>query len=206
MNTPKELTLPISKSEILELRAGDIVTLTGAITLTMGIPTHQRMIEFLNKGQDLPVDLNSGAFFHLPALICGEDGSHEFVYLNPTTSTRFNPYMPQLVRDLNLTLIGGKGGLDMATTKAMQDAQCVYLSFLGGGSTLLSEAVKDVVSVEWTDLLPHYRLTTLRVEQLGPVTVGIDAHGTNLYEELKTRAAQNLPDILNDLAAAREQS
>ena len=60
----------------------------------------------------------------------------------------------------------------------------MYLSFLGGGCPLLSEAITDVVSVHWTDLIAHFRLVTLRVAGLGPLTVGIDAHGNSLYDTL----------------------
>ena len=67
--------------------------------------------------------------------------------------------------------------LDDRRAEVMQEVGCLYLSFLGGGCTLLSQAVKQVVEVGWTDMLTHYRLVRLKVEGLGPATVGIDAHG-----------------------------
>jgi fumarate hydratase subunit beta len=85
----------------------------------------------------------------------------------------------------------------------MQEVGCVYLSFLGGGCTLLSQAIREVKAVAWNDLIVHYRLTRLRVEDLGPATVGIDAHGCSLYETGAHTAADRLPAILEGLAAAR---
>ena len=64
--------------------------------------------------------------------------------MNPTTSTRFNGFMPGFIRRLGLRAVGGKGGLDRACADAMREAGCVYLSFLGGGCPLLSDAIKAV--------------------------------------------------------------
>jgi fumarate hydratase subunit beta len=49
----------------------------------------------------------------------------------------------------------------------------------------------------------HYRLVRVQVEGLGPVTVGIDAHGRSLYAEEQQQARERLPEILRDLDAAR---
>ena len=112
------------------------------------------------------------------------------LYLNPTTSTRFNAHMPRLIRELELHAVGGKGGLDRDCVEAMRETGCVYLSFLGGGATLHSQAIRRVVEVGWRDMLVHYRVVRLAVEGLGPVTVGIDAHGRSLYAEEQTLSAR----------------
>ena len=57
----------------------------------------------------------------------------------------------------------------------------------------ISDAIRAVVSVDWNDLVSHYRLVTLRVEGLGPLTVGIDAHGNSLYGSLSETAAARMP-------------
>jgi fumarate hydratase subunit beta len=77
------------------------------------------------------------------------------------------------------------------------------MSFLGGGSPLLSDAIKEVKAVAWNDLVSHYRLVKLRVEALGPLVVGIDANGNSMFENLSARAQERLPDILHDLETAR---
>ena len=85
----------------------------------------------------------------------------------------------------------------------MQETGCVYLSFPGGLCTLYTNAIREVSAVEWRDLILHYRLVKLRVENLGPGTVGIDAHGNSLYEGLQADASRRLPDIMAGLNAAR---
>lgn len=197
------LRLPVSEAQVRELRAGDMVYLDGEIVVTAGLPTHERMLDHLRNGVDLPTNLREAAFFHLGSYSREVGGRFEVLYMNPTTSTRFNPHMPSLIRSLGLRLVGGKGGLDRACAEAMRETGCAYLSFLGGGAALHTASLRDVVSVCWPDLIFQYRLVRLRVEGLGPLTVGIDAHGASLYDQLHDAAAARLPQILEGLQRAR---
>lgn len=202
--TTHHLHLPITEAQSRSLKAGDLVYLYGDIAASIGLPAHQRILECIESGKPLPFDLRGSAFFHLSSYNRESNGEFEVLYLNPSTSTRFNAYMPKLIRALDLRMVGGKGGLDAASTQAMKEVGCVYLSFLGGGCTLLSQALRGVVEVGWTDLIPQYRLAKLRVEALGPATVGIDAHGMSLYDDLQQQARRKLPEILQALAKERD--
>ena len=197
------LTLPLRRAEVAELRAGDLVMLSGEIVITAGLPTHERLREAAAGTRELPFALAGGTLFHLGSY--SEDGADGFEvrYMNPTTSTRFNRFMPDLIRALDLRLVGGKGGLDDASAEAMRETGCAYLSFLGGGCQLLSAAITSVVAVGWDDLIAHYRLVKLRVNELGPLTVAIDCHGGSLYRTLRDGAAAKLPELMAMLARDR---
>lgn len=203
--TPRthRMRFPLSAEDARELRAGDQVLMDGEIVVTAGLPTHARLLACLDGKETLPMDLRGASLFHLGSFSREADGRFEVLYLNPTTSTRFNPYMPRLVRGLELHAVGGKGGLDESSLEAMRETGCVYLSFLGGGCALLSQAVEEVLEVGWSDMLTHYRLVRLRVNGLGPVTVGMDAHGASLYSRAQSRAGERLGSIMQDLRAAR---
>ncbi|MGX9933902.1 fumarate hydratase C-terminal domain-containing protein [Advenella kashmirensis] len=190
--TTHRMTFPLSSSDARTLRAGDQVIIDGEIIITAGLPTHARFLDCLDGKEPFPMDLHGASLFHLGSYSRETAGQFEILYINPTTSTRFNPHMPRLIRELLLHATGGKGGLDDASAKAMQEAGCVYLSFLGGGCTLLSQAIEEVLEVGWTDMLTHYRVVRLRVKGLGPVTVGIDAHGNNLYTRIHEAAQKQL--------------
>jgi fumarate hydratase subunit beta len=200
------LTFPLGEADARGLHAGDLVVIDGEIIVTAGIPTHERMLRCLDGHETPPMELRGASIFHLGSFSRETDGRFEVLYINPTTSTRFNPVMPRLVEGFDWHAIGGKGGLDAASLPAMRAAGCVYLSFLGGGCTLLSAAVKEVLQVGWSDMLTHYRLVRLRVEGLGPATVGIDAHGRSLYAEEQTSAKERLPEIMAKLAARRAEA
>lgn len=200
----KTVTLPATVDDVRALRLGDSVLLNGEIVITAGLPTHDRIVRCIDGHEELPFDLKGAAFFHLGSYNREVDGRFEVLYLNPTTSTRFNPVMPKLIRSLDLRMVGGKGGLDRASAEAMRDAGCVYLSFIGGGATVFSRAVREVSAVGWNDMISHYRLVKLTVEALGPLTVAIDAHGNSIYDRLHDDAEARLSGILEDLKRARE--
>jgi fumarate hydratase subunit beta len=203
--------MPMTEAQARALKVGDTVLIDGEIVVSAGLPTYQRIAEYVREGKALPIDLMHGVLFHLGSYSRETaQGDLEVLYINPTTSTRFNPLMPGIIRGLGLHAVGGKGGLDPACAQAMKEAGCVYLSFPGGGAALLSEALREVVQVAWPELLTHYRLVKLRVEGLGPATVGIDAHGNSVYDELATSARSRMADILagldRDRAASRQAS
>jgi len=203
----RRLSMPLSAGDALSLRAGDMVLLDGEITITAGLPTHHRIVEVAEGRREAPRDLREGSLFHLGSYSREtEGGGFEVLYMNPTTSTRFNALMPGLIRHFRLRAVGGKGGLDAACVAALRETGGVYLSFVGGGAPLLSDAIRAVVAVDWNDLVSHYRLVTLRVEGLGPLTVGIDAHGNSLYGSLGETAAARLPAIMDRLARDRAEA
>ena len=201
-----KLELPLSREKVRELAVGDMVTLDGDITVSIGLPTHQRMAQAVADGQALPVDLRGGAFFHLSTFVRETADGPVPLYMNPSTSTRYNAWMPPLVLGLDLRLTGGKGGLDAACVQALRDTGCVYLSFLGGGAPLLSRGLRRVVSSHWNEYISQFRLLTLNVAALGPATVAIDAHGNSLYDQLRDQAQARMPQLLQRLETARKAS
>jgi len=205
MNEDKTIKLPFTKDQVGKLKTGDIVYLDGEIVITAGLPTFKRIIDFIKSGEQLPIDLNNAVLFHLVSYNREIDGKFEVLYLNPTTSTRFNDYMPTIIKTFHLCAVGGKGGLGMESVEAMKEAGCVYLSFLGAGSPFLSLSIREVVSVSWNDLIAQYRLVKLRVKGLGPAIVSIDSHGNSLYENVMLNAERNLTRIINNLNASRLQ-
>lgn len=200
----RRIRMPMSREDARSLRAGDMILLDGEIIITAGLPTVQRLIACVEEGREPPIPLQGGSLFHLGSYSQDTpEGELEILYMNPTTSTRFNPHMPRLIRHFGLTAVGGKGGLDAASVAAMAEMGCVYLSFLGGGAPLHSSAITAVREVAYPDLVAHYRLVRLAVEGLGPVTVGIDAHGNSLFASLQAQAQARMAGILEGLAASR---
>lgn len=190
------LTLPLDRAVARELKLGDLVLLDGECVITAGFPTHQRLVAGIGRGDAPPLDLAGAAFVHM-GICCREDGARlEPLYVNPTTSTRFNALMPDVIRHFRLNAIGGKGGLSAASVEAMREVGCVYFSIVGGASALLSAAVETIVETAWDDLIMQFRLTRIRIGGFGPVTVAIDAHGNSLYESLQASAEARMPAIL----------
>jgi len=197
------LYLPISPEVARSLKLGDMVYLRGEAVVTAGFPTHQRLSACIDSGEPPPVDFAGKAFLHLGVMSEERDGALEALYVNPTTSTRFNAYMPKIISQLDLTIVAGKGGLDDASVATMCEEGCVYLSMLGGGAPLLTEGIAEVIETGWPDLIAQFRLTRIRLEMFGPLTVAIDAHGNSRYADLAETARAKLPEIMEMLARRR---
>lgn len=202
-----ELTLPVDAEAIRDLRAGDVVYLTGEIHATAGLPTHDRLLDCVDGKETAPFDLRGGALFHLGSLNEEDaDGNLRIVYMNPTTSTRFNGHMPRLIPGLGLRMTGGKGGLSAQSATAMKENACVYLAFLGGGAEIITAAVRKVTGIGWPEMISHYRIARIEVERLGPLTVGIDAHGRSIYDETHDAAVARRDQLLADMRTKRDAS
>lgn len=194
------LSLPLSPEAARALKLGDVVLLDGAAVATVGMPTQKRMVTELEAGRELPLPLRGGSFFHMGVSYEeGAAGPGPLHYVNPTTSSRFDHLMPTLIRRLGLTATGGKGGLGRDSVEAMRETGCVYFSFVGGASALLSQGVQAVTDCAWTDLIMQFRLNRIRLDGFGPVIVAIDAHGNSIYERLMASARERMPEILQSL-------
>jgi fumarate hydratase subunit beta len=203
MANVRRVRFPLSPDEARSLKVGDLVIADGEAVITAGLPTHRRIVEFLEQGKPLPLNLSGQAFLHVGMYAEQAGGRTNPIYANPTTSTRFSAQMPTMIRKLGLTAIAGKGGLDQSTVEAMREIGCVYLSMVGGASSMISAAVTEVIETAWDDLITQFRLSRIRLEGLGPLTVGIDAHGDSLYSQIAETARQKLPEILATMAARR---
>jgi fumarate hydratase subunit beta len=182
-----------------------MVLLSGEVIVSAGFVTHERIVAALERGDELPFDMRGKAFFHMGGNCREEDGKWLPNYVNPTTSTRFDAFMPEIIRQLGLTSVGGKGGMGAECTRAMQETGCVYFSMPGGASPLLTNGVVERLETGWDDLIEQFRLSRYKLACFGPVTVAIDAHGNSMYQNLQHQASDKLPGILQELEAARRQ-
>ena len=91
MTQVHHLQLPVDEAAVRGLHVGDLVTLTGDIIVTAGLPTHERILEYLDRGEELPMNLRGGTLLHLGSYSRDAGDKLEVLYMNPTTSTRFNP-------------------------------------------------------------------------------------------------------------------
>lgn len=177
MIEPIRLTTPISDEDVRNLRAGDQVLLSGVI-YTGRDAAHKRLIELLQAGKELPVDLNGQVIYYVgptpakPGQIIGSAG--------PTTSGRMDVYTPALIKR-GLKGMIGKGLRNQAVIDAMKENGAVYLGATGGAAALLAKRITTCEVVAYEDLGPE-AIRRLEVVEF-PVIVINDAHGGDLYLE-----------------------
>jgi fumarate hydratase subunit beta len=175
-----KLQTPISSEETANLRIGDIVYISGTI-YTARDSAHKRMVE-----DGPPIDIKGAVIFHAGPIIRKTGDNYEMIAVGPTTSTRMNPYEPQII-EMGASLIIGKGGMDDATSQALIDNKKAYLSAVGGCAALYVKSIVKVDGVNWLDLGVPEAVWELEVKEFGPLIVTMDSQGGNLYEEVKKR-------------------
>jgi len=193
-----KLKTPIKEEDVRKLRVGDVVYITGLI-YTARDQAHRRILEYVEKGQKLPVDLNGSVIFHVGPLMRKEDDNWIVVSAGPTTSTRMNLTTPKLLENFKVRIIIGKGGMSREVAEALKRFGAVYCHFTGGAGVLAAKNIRKVEGVEWLDLGMPEALWKLQVEDFGPLTVTIDSNGNSLYEEVGKKVKENLEKILQQI-------
>ena len=172
----KYINVPLSSDDAISLRAGDYVYLTGTI-YTARDAAHKRMHEALQKGEDLPLEMQNNVIYYMgpsPAREGRPIGS-----AGPTTSSRMDRYAPSLL-DLGLMGMIGKGKRSAEVRDAIVRNGAVYFAAVGGAGALLSKSITESEVIAYDDLGTE-AIRRLKVENF-PVIVVIDSQGNNLYE------------------------
>lgn len=173
----KHLQTPLSSKDIAALTAGEQVFIDGII-YTARDAAHKRMIENLNCGKPLPIDISDQIIFYMgpcpaaPGEIIGPAG--------PTTSHRMDAYTPLLL-DRGLKGMIGKGNRTKTVIEAIKEKKAVYFSCVGGTGSLCADHIQSVEIIAYDDLGTE-AIRKLRVKDF-PVIVAIDAKGNNIYQK-----------------------
>ena len=171
----KKLSVPINNENLNDLKAGDVVYLTGNI-ITARDQAHKRIIE-----QGAPLEIEGAAIFHAGPIITENEGDYNMVAIGPTTSMRMNPYQSDVL-DMGVKIVIGKGGMDDNVREALIRNNALYVVATGGCAALYVDAVEKIESVDWLDLGMPEAMWNLKVKDFGPLIVAMDSEGNSLYD------------------------
>jgi fumarate hydratase subunit beta len=176
------LKTPISKAAISRLKVGDEVAITGVL-----FTGRDAVHKYLHEGGQLPpgVNLKDGVLYHCgPVVIKDEGGKWKCVAAGPTTSIREEPYQWQVIRDLGLRGVIGKGGMGEKTLEACKKYGCAYLHAIGGAAQVLAQCIQRVPNVYLMDKFgAPEAIWEFEVVNF-PAVVTMDAHGNSLHKEV----------------------
>ena len=144
----KRISAPIEKEAARSLRAGDFVYIDGTI-YTARDAAHKRMIEALEKGETLPIDMDGTVIYYMgpsPAREGRPIGS-----AGPTTASRMDKYTPTLL-DMGMGAMIGKGKRSPEVVDGIVRNGAVYLAAIGGAGALLSKCIRESEIVAYEDL------------------------------------------------------
>ncbi|HEY49671.1 MAG TPA: Fe-S-containing hydro-lyase [Dehalococcoidia bacterium] len=177
----ERITSPISTDIIEKLRAGDQVLISGVIYVGRDA-AHKRLIETLDKGEQLPFDIQGQTIYYMgpsptkPGHVIGSAG--------PTTSGRMDAYTPRLL-SVGLRAMIGKGLRSEAVKEALKKHRGVYLAAVGGAAALIAKSITKAQTIAYEDLGPE-AILRLEVKDFPAVVIN-DMYGGDLYQEGKAQ-------------------
>ncbi len=175
MSTTHKLQTPLNDEDILKLKAGDMVLLSGIIYSARDA-AHKKLMEALDRGDALPFPIEGAAIYYVgptpapPGRPIGSAG--------PTTSYRMDSYAPRL-HGLGLKATIGKGKRSDEVKAAMREHKAVYLGATGGAGALLSQRIEASKVIAYEELGPE-AIRAMKVKDF-PLVVINDAFGGELY-------------------------
>ncbi|RLE67555.1 MAG: fumarate hydratase [Thermoprotei archaeon] len=189
---------PIPEEDARKVRVGDVVYISGTI-VTARDAAHRRVLEVLERGEKLPIDLRGLAVYHCGPVIKKVGEEWKVFGGGPTTSTRMEIFEAEFIEKTGVRAVIGKGGMGDRTAEAMKRFGAFYATFPGGASVLAIKAVRRVKDVFWLDLGTPEAMWVLEVENFGPLLVAIDSCGENIHKKVSSRAEERLKEILSKI-------
>jgi len=167
----------VTREEIQALQPGDTVLLSGKL-LTGRDAAHKRIIDMLDKGETLPVELKGRFIYYVGPVdpvrdeVVGPAG--------PTTSTRMDKFTRDMLERAGLLGMVGKAERGPVAIEAIRENKAVYLMAVGGSAYLVAQAIKKSRVVGFEDLGME-AIYEFEVEDM-PVTVAVDSQGTSIHQ------------------------
>ena len=172
---PVRLRTPLGE-EVLKLRAGDHVELSGLV-YTARDEAHLRM-----QKEGIPFDPKGAVIYHCGPVV----KDNRVLAAGPTTSARMNELSGFLL-DNGVRGLIGKGGMG-ATVREQLRGRGVYFAFTGGCAALASTHM-TLVDVFFEDLGMAEAIWALSLDRL-PLVVGMDSQENDIFEAVRRHAGE----------------
>nr|MDO8113297.1 FumA C-terminus/TtdB family hydratase beta subunit [Candidatus Sigynarchaeota archaeon] len=184
----KTITTPVTAAKARELRAGEVVFLSGTV-MTARDATHEYLLDEQRAlPQSVVAALKHKVIFHCGPIVKQDPSGWVVKAAGPTTSARMNAVQAKVMQKYDIHAIIGKAGMQNVD---WQKLDACYLAFVGGAAVLAKNAVTRVVDVAWLNELGMTEAAwVFQVEHFGPLIVAQDAHGSDLYADVLKKAAR----------------
>ncbi|MEH6669160.1 fumarate hydratase [Halopseudomonas sp.] len=166
----------LKPEDVLEWKTGETVLLSGKM-LTGRDAAHKRMVEMLNNGEQLPVDLKGRFIYYVGPV----DPVREEVVgpAGPTTATRMDKFTRQILEQTGLLGMIGKSERGPIAIEAIKDHKAVYLMAVGGAAYLVAQAIKKAEVLAFPEMGME-AIYEFEVKDM-PVTVAVDTNGESVH-------------------------
>jgi fumarate hydratase class I len=167
----------VTREDIAGWKPGDSLLLNGRM-LTGRDAAHKRMVDMLEAGEDLPVDLTGRFIYYVGPVdpvrdeVVGPAG--------PTTATRMDKFTRTMLERTGLVGMVGKAERGPAAIEAIRDNRAVYLMAVGGAAYLVAQAIKSAKVLGFPELGME-AIYEFDVKDM-PVTVAVDVNGESVHQ------------------------
>lgn len=167
----------ITKKDLLDWKPGEVLLISGKI-LTGRDAVHKRIVNLLDEGKKLPVDLRGRFIYYVGPVDPVRDEA--VGPAGPTTATRMDKFTDQMLEQTGLLGMIGKAERGDATIESIKRHQSVYLMAVGGAAYLVSKAVVSAEVIAFPELGME-AIYEFEVKDM-PVTVAVDSQGISVHK------------------------
>ncbi|MBT5330966.1 MAG: fumarate hydratase [Porticoccaceae bacterium] len=166
----------VTREQVSEWKPGDTLLLSGKM-LTGRDAAHKKMIDMINKGEELPVSMENRFIYYVGPV----DPVREEVVgpAGPTTATRMDKFTRDMLEKTGLMGMIGKAERGQLAIDAIRDNKAVYLMAVGGAAYLVSKAITKSEVVAFPELGME-AIYEFEVKDM-PVTVAVDSLGDSVH-------------------------
>lgn len=166
----------VTREQVAEWKPGDTLLLSGKM-LTGRDAAHKKMIDMINKGEELPVSMENRFIYYVGPV----DPVREEVVgpAGPTTATRMDKFTRDMLEKTGLMGMIGKAERGQLAIDAIRDNKAVYLMAVGGAAYLVSKAITKSEVVAFPELGME-AIYEFEVKDM-PVTVAVDSLGDSVH-------------------------
>ncbi|WLD57590.1 fumarate hydratase [Salinispirillum sp. LH 10-3-1] len=166
----------VTPEDVKTWKPGETLLLSGKM-LTGRDAAHKRMVDMLNKGETLPVDLRNRFIYYVGPV--DPVGDEVVGPAGPTTATRMDKFTETVLDRTGLLGMIGKAERGTAGLEAIKKHSAVYLMAVGGAAYLVSKAIKSSRCLAFEDLGME-AIYEFEVDEM-PVTVAVDSQGESVH-------------------------
>jgi fumarate hydratase, class I len=167
----------IKPEDVTQWQPGETILLNGKL-LTGRDAAHKRIVEMLDRGEKLPVDLRGRFIYYVGPVDAVRD--EVIGPAGPTTATRMDKFTEQVLAQTGLLGMVGKAERGPTAIDSIRRHKSVYLMAVGGAAYLVSKAIKSSRVVGFADLGME-AIYEFEVKDM-PVTVAVDSRGESVHE------------------------
>jgi fumarate hydratase class I len=183
----------LTKEDMQDWKPGETLLLSGKM-YTGRDAAHKRMVDMIDKGEPLPVDLKNKVIYYVgPVDPVREEAVGP---AGPTTATRMDKFTDKVLEHTGLISMVGKAERGPIAIDAIQKHKATYLMAVGGAAYLVSKAIRSAKVVGFEDLGME-AIYEFELDEM-PVTVAVDSNGESVH--------RTGPKIWSQKIAAKEVS